>query len=216
MIVPFGHKELKLTGLGRGDGTWVIPVELIGKDSICYCFGVGEDISFDIALAKLGARVFSFDPTPRAIEYMRTTGYDRERISFMPVGIWREDTTLKFYKPMGVSVNYSVANVHGSQEYFDANCHRLVTIMQKLGHDHVDLVKIDIEGSWYEVVEDILKSKAQIKVLCIEFDSPTNILKVTQMIRLLKQSGYTPVHKDRRENFLFVNDRLIGKHPAAR
>ncbi len=107
-IVKFRSKDWTLQGLGRGDGAWVVPIDLIGPGSICYCVGVGADISFDVELAKRGANVFCFDPTPRSIEYMKHAEYDRERITFKPIGVWRENAELKFYAPMtSTSVNYS-------------------------------------------------------------------------------------------------------------
>ena len=209
ILVKFRHPELKLKALGQLNGTWVVPVDLITKDSICYCFGVGKDITFDIELAKLGAKVFCFDPTPGTIEYMKTAEYDHERITFIPVGIWNEDTQLKFHSPMDDTPNFSVRNVHGTSKHYVVECERLSTIMKKLGHDHLDLVKLDIEGAWPEVVEEILEAKIPIKVFCIEFDTPTNLFKTMRMIKRLEQCGYSPLHKDHRENFVFVNEALI-------
>lgn len=208
-IVKFRSKDWTLQGLGRGDGAWVVPIDLIGPGSICYCVGVGADISFDVELAKRGANVFCFDPTPRSIEYMKHAEYDRERITFKPIGVWRENAELKFYAPMtSTSVNYSTRNIHGTSEYFVADCRRLIDVMKQLGHDRLDLLKLDIEGSWYEVLQDVIELKIPIKVLCVEFDTPTSVFKALRMIRALGQAGFAPVHKQR-DNFLFVNENAL-------
>jgi FkbM family methyltransferase len=208
-IVPFRPHGLTLKPLGRGDGTWVVPVDLIHRDSVCYCVGVGVDISFDMELAARGAKVFCFDPTPRSIEFMRNLDYDRERINFEPIGIWRENAQLKFYAPMNPDhPNYSTSDIHGTSSFFLADCRRLTDVMRRLGHDHLDLLKLDIEGSWYEVLEDVLDSKIGISILCVEFDTPTSLLKVTRMIRALRQAGFVPVNKQR-DNYLFVNKSVI-------
>lgn len=209
IAVRFDREKFDLQALGQGDGAWVIPSNLIGRGSICYCVGVGTDISFDIQLAARGASVFCFDPTPRSIEYMRTCEYDRDRITFFPIGIWRENTELKFFSPMNSQhVNYSTRNIHGTSEYFTADCRRLTTVMAQLGHDHIDLLKLDIEGSWYEVIQDVIETKIPIKVLCVEFDSPTNVAKALRIISALQRAGFVPAHKVR-DNFLFVNKALI-------
>jgi len=59
---------------GTSYGGFYLPTNLKGlsKNSIVYCVGVGEDISFDISIAKqTGADVFLFDPTPRAITHVK-------------------------------------------------------------------------------------------------------------------------------------------------
>ena len=41
------------------------------EQSVVYSFGVGEDISFDIALIeKFGVSVYAFDPTPKSLEWL--------------------------------------------------------------------------------------------------------------------------------------------------
>ena len=36
--------------IGTDYGGWYIPTSLLDSDSICYCVGCGEDISFDLGL----------------------------------------------------------------------------------------------------------------------------------------------------------------------
>ncbi len=208
-VIEFRSKGMKLEALGQGEGIWIIPTDYIHRNSICYCVGVGVNISLDIELARRGAKVFCFDPTPRSIEYMRTLDYDHDRITFTPIGIWRENKQLKFYAPMNLEhANFSTRNIHGTSEYFIADCRRLIDVMKQLGHDHIDLLKLDIEGSWYEVLQDVIESKIPIKVLCVEFNSPTSLVKSIRMINMLRQSGFVPVHKNQ-DNFLFVNKAQI-------
>jgi hypothetical protein len=41
-----------LVRLGSKYGGWIVPATLVRPDSVCYCVGVGEDISFDLALIE--------------------------------------------------------------------------------------------------------------------------------------------------------------------
>src|SRR5690606_25746429 len=53
--------------LGTRYGGWYVPSDLLNAQSICYCIGAGEDISFDIELInRFDCHVYTFDPTPRA------------------------------------------------------------------------------------------------------------------------------------------------------
>ena len=68
VINPIPNQEK----LGSDYGDWFIPIHLLNEQSICYCFGAGEDISFDIELIRhYGCHVYTFDPTPRSIEHVR-------------------------------------------------------------------------------------------------------------------------------------------------
>jgi FkbM family methyltransferase len=61
--------DIKLYGTVYGG--FYLPEKLdLDKNSIIYCVGAGEDISFDIKLcSQTNGNVYIFDPTPRAIEH---------------------------------------------------------------------------------------------------------------------------------------------------
>jgi FkbM family methyltransferase len=46
---------------------------------------------------------------------------------------------------------------------------RLASIMQELGHDHLDLLKLDIEGAEYAVIEDLERSDVRPAQILVEF-----------------------------------------------
>ena len=89
-----------LRELGTHYGGWVIPTNLLNSDSICYCVGCGEDISFDISLIEeFDCHVFGFDPTPRAIKYVKEHTVNYEKYHFLEIGLWEKEEILKFYQP---------------------------------------------------------------------------------------------------------------------
>lgn len=45
---------------------------------------------------------------------------------------------------------------------------RLTDIVQELGHSHIDILKIDIEGSEYKILDSILSAPVQIDQILIE------------------------------------------------
>jgi hypothetical protein len=51
----------------------------------------------------------------------------------------------------------------------DAPVHRLTTIMQKLGHSRIDVLKMDIEGAEIPVIADLASSELQIAQILVEF-----------------------------------------------
>ena len=60
-------------------------------DSLCYCAGAGEDISFECALVeRYGCRVRIIDPTPRATQHFHDagetkTGHGKVLIGFLQI-----------------------------------------------------------------------------------------------------------------------------------
>lgn len=182
----------KLERIGSSYGGWVVPTNLISADWICYCGGAGEDITFDLGLIeRFRCHVFSFDPTPRAIEHVRAKTAGEPRYCFYPIGLWSEDTTLRFYAPQNPQhVSHSAVNLQRTAEYFEAPCRRLSSIMRELGHDRIDLLKIDIEGAEYAVLDSMLADRLLVTVLCVEFDQPAPVLKTAGMIRDLIRRGY--------------------------
>jgi len=210
LLVKTQGGELKLERLGTDYGGWTVPVNLLDEHSICYCVGVGIDAIFDFILAdRFGCNVFSFDPTPKAIAYMESERYDRERLKFMPIGVWNEDTQLRFYSPANPKeTSHSVFDLHGTGKHFTAECRKLSTIMQDLGHDHIDLLKLDIEGAWHNVIQNIVNENIIVSILCVEMDSPVTLLMVLTVIKMLKARGLKLVHFEK-DNYLFVKKTLL-------
>jgi FkbM family methyltransferase len=199
--------------IGEHHGAWRVPADCIRPGMVCYCVGVGEEASFDLTLAKRGAQVYSFDPTPNAISYINRLDIP-PNLTFMPLGVWNKNETLEFYLPEDGEVNLSVKNVHLTKRCVKAECRTLASIMKELGHTRIDLLKVDVEGAWAEIVRNVIDDKIPVGIFCVEFDSPTSVRKATQHIDLLARNGYELCGIDR-DNFLFVNRRFISSSQAA-
>lgn len=194
-----------MVSLGNPRGSWLVPDSILVNGSICYCGGVGEDISFDLALIeRYGCIVYAFDPTPRAIAHVEAVAKDVRSFHFAPYGLWSREKTLKFFAPRNPNhVSHSAVNLQGTKDYFVASCRRIPDIMQANGHVAIDLLKLDIEGAEYEVLDDLLRTETHPKVLCVEFDQPAPILRTVRMIQRILNAGYLLVSVDA-WNYTFV------------
>ena len=157
--------------LGSDYGGWWIPAAVLQGDRVAYCAGVGEDLSFDRALLDRGLVVRAFDPTPRAIAFVRQQVLP-ERFSFDPVGWWGERTTLRFYAPGPSHVSHSVGNLQNTTSFFEAEVAPIQQFIDAYGDRDIALVKMDIEGAEHEVVEALLQTEVRPLVLAVEFDDP--------------------------------------------
>jgi FkbM family methyltransferase len=188
-----------LERIGTDYGGWTVPTTLVTSDSVCYAAGVGEDISFDLGMAeRFGCTVHAFDPTPRAATYVATKAANTDKFVFHDYGLWSADTTIKFYAPQNPNgVSHSAVNLQGTSSYFEGPVRRLGSIMSELQHDHIDVLKMDIEGAEHEVLNDMLASNIDVRVLAVEFDQPDPLLNTLGMVRRLRAHGYQPVAVDR-------------------
>jgi FkbM family methyltransferase len=187
---------------GEGHAAWWVPQDT-KAGAVAYCGGVGMDATFDFALAdEKRMEVHSFDPTPTSIAYMERE--NRGRVQFHPWGMLDSDRLVKFYAPANRQhANWFVDNLHGTSDFFEAECLTIKTIMERLGHSSIELLKIDIEGSWGQVLSSMLASGIHPRTICVEFDSPAPLSRVRNMTRALQQAGYVLARRDK-ENCVFV------------
>ena len=202
------HSRIALEKYGEGHAAWYVPAD-IEPGAVAYCGGVGLDASFDFALAeRKGLQVFSFDPTLGSIAYMDE--HNDGRVKFYPWGLLDADCTVRFYGPANPEhANWFTQDLHGSSRHFDAQCFTLRTVMTKLGHDRIDLLKIDIEGSWNRVLARMLDDGIAPPTLCVEFDSPAPLWRVRPIVLRLESAGYRLVHHEK-ENCVFLLDQDVG------
>jgi FkbM family methyltransferase len=191
MVMPIRRRD-DLLQLGGAGGGWVIPARLLSRSSTCYCVGVGEDITFDLALIeRFGCQVFAFDPTPRAIAHVRKHAREVPNFHFHDLGVWEKDAELKFFAPRNAAhVSHSVVNLQHTTDFFTARCKRLSTIMRELGHAKIDLLKLDIEGAEYEVVQSLIDDRIFPAIVCVEFDQPMPYRRTLRAVGALRDVGY--------------------------
>jgi FkbM family methyltransferase len=179
-----------LVRLGSDYGGWWVPADLLTEKSVVYAAGVGEDVTFDLALIeRFGCSVWAMDPTPRAIEH--ASRITEPRWHFLPFGLWQEDATMRFHPPADAThVSHSATEVRGSGPGFDAQCYSLRTFTEKLGHRHIDLLKMDIEGAEGPVLDRLPALGILPGVICVEFDQPESPWALRRRLRRLEEAGY--------------------------
>jgi FkbM family methyltransferase len=187
---------------------WWVPAQVAAPGAVAYCAGAGEDITFDLALLARGCSVTTLDPTPRAVAYVKSLLIQDERFRFVPVGVWsEEDAELPFYAPRNPSSsNVSAVNLHGTSDYILARVKPVQTLMTEFGDTHIDILKLDIEGAEYRVLESLLESGPLATVLCVEFDQPQPPSETIRMVRKILGAGYELVHIEF-YNYTFVRVR---------
>jgi FkbM family methyltransferase len=202
---------------GSSYGGWSIPSRLLNAQSICYCVGCGEDITFDLALIEtFGCRVFAFDPTPRAVQYVADKAANVDSYIFSDIGLWNDDTELRFFVPKDPAhVSHSALNLQKTERYFEAQVRRLGGIMAANGHEWLDLLKLDIEGAEYAVLNSIIEDKLSIRILCVEYDEFFQPLdggfkvRIRSSVEALLDAGFIMVSSEGNGNYTFVHKDAV-------
>ncbi len=193
-----GRRELDLKAQwvgSQGYGSYAVCPKLINSESIVYSCGIGEDITFDLGVITLfGARVYAFDPTPRSIAWLESQKLP-DKFSAYPYALGAQDTQVKLFSPRNPThISHSICDhAATSQQTIEVPMFRLGTLMQKFGHTKIDVLKLDIEGAEYAVLDDIAREALDIKQIAVEFHHRFRGIgkaRTRAAIETLRKKGY--------------------------
>lgn len=148
---------------------WTFCPEGLSSDSVVYAGGVGNDITFEHEIVKnFGCSVVLFDPSPTGKNTMSLPENQNPKFQFHPVGLAGECGTLQLAPPINEEEGSWFMDSTGGATV-EVPCLNLATLMQRCGHSHIDLLKIDIEGAEYGVLDDLLAHRLSVKQILVEF-----------------------------------------------
>lgn len=181
---------------GNFYGGFYVNPTMLDEHSIVYSFGIGEDISFDrFIIEKHHCHVFGFDPTPKSINWIKNQELP-SNFEFLNYGLSEKSGLFDFYLPKNpdwVSGSMVIQDNLDVNEKVSVEMKSLDDIVSELRHEKIDLLKMDIEGSEYSVIDSILNSKVQINQIQIEFHDrffENGKMKTQQAVAKLKERGY--------------------------
>ena len=130
-----------------GDGIkWICGIRDLTEACVVYSFGSGPDGQFELAmLAQTQCEVHVFDPTIRAGHIT----LNDPRMRFHNFGVAGKDGVMMLQN-------------HGGGPHFPRDALTLPTIMRRLNHTFVDVLKMDIEGSEVAVIDHAHKTWGQV------------------------------------------------------
>lgn len=181
--------------LGSAYGGWDLVTGHLNDLSIVYSFGLGEDATFDIALIeRFNMTVHVFDPTPKSIAWARSQNFS-PKFELHEYGLADFDGEISFNPPENPDhVSHTILDRPATHtRAISVPVKRIYTIMNELGHDHIDLLKMDIEGAEYRVIDDVLNSKVRPKQILVEFHHRflnVGINKSKSAIAKIRAAGY--------------------------
>jgi FkbM family methyltransferase len=201
-INPIKFKHLRI-GLhcksqwyGNQYGGFNLNPNLINENSIVYSFGIGEDISFDEALIDTHkCHVYGFDPTPKSIDWCSKQVLP-ENFHLYEFGISDKTGKVLFHLPKNnehVSGSLILQNNVSNKHFIEVEMKSMTEILKILKHEKIDVLKMDIEGSEYDVIKSFLKSGIQINQMVIELHErlfENGKEKTIELVNNLNSCGY--------------------------
>jgi hypothetical protein len=181
-----------LIRVGReNDGGYVIPKSLIAETRVLVSLGVSDDWSFDQHFKKLNPKIHI-----HAYDYTISKTVFRNRIAFGLIKL----LTLK--APFG-SLTHRINTFRsynkfftGKARHFEERIHNRIDrvydvtldrVFERTGSEH-NFLKIDIEGSEYRIINDVVKHADKIVGMVIEFHDTDPLRAVfVEAIRTLQE-----------------------------
>jgi FkbM family methyltransferase len=199
-----------LRRFGSDYGGYCLDESLVSPRAVVYSLGVGEDISFDLSvIARFGGEIHAFDPTPRVASWLAAQSLPAA-FHFYPTGIAGHDGRALFHVPPRkewISHSLLPARQYG-QASIALPVMRLSAAMRLLGHRSIDVLKMDIEGAEYAVIEEIVRAQISIEQLLVEFHhrlSTVGIRETKKALAALESRGMRISHIcPRKEVFTLV------------
>jgi len=199
---------------GSSYGDWGYLPNLLTESSTVYSVGLGGDMSWDSEIInRHRCKVFGFDNTPVHMQYwnsllnakpppppegkkMRTFLRNFVHSEFL---LLESNRKVEMALPKGHSASYALNSINGfkNESFILLSGKSLPELMRMHGHQHIDILKLDIEGSEFSVIGSWLKIKLPpVCQLLVELHDrlfDTKLELSTELFRNLKLLGFFPI-----------------------
>ena len=212
----FIKNDIKLPSVKYGDpnNDWVFYPTLINSQSRILSFGVGENLSFEYELVKrFDCKVDVFDPTPKSIAWFKKNN-SVQSIVLHEYGVSDVDGFLKFMPPDNPDhVSHTVVKGIYKTTPIKLRVQKLSTILENLHIKNIDILKMDIEGSEYTVINDLINSCIRPSQILVEFHhrfSAFSFESTQGSVDALRGYGYDVIYvSNKSQEISFVRRDLL-------
>jgi FkbM family methyltransferase len=105
---------------------------------------------------RYGARIYAFEPSPRAFASLERRLGDRPDVSLFDVGLGGRDEAVALDLRQGPGA--TIYGDPGGGDSVPVLVRDVVEVFDELGLQHIDLLKLNIEGAEYDVLDRLLEA----------------------------------------------------------
>lgn len=177
---------------------------------VVFSAGIFDDIEFEkFMINNFNATVYSFDPTPFSNKFVdeqiKAGVVSKAKLIHTMAGVesynGRTEFNVNANGDGGVGSS-AIDRIDENSKYYPikikVNMKTIKTLMKEKQIDHIDCMKLDIEGSEFAVIEDAFAGKNPIKVpnIIIEFHErffEDGVAKMESAFKTMRDAGYVHV-----------------------
>jgi FkbM family methyltransferase len=166
----------------------LIQIENIDEESVVVDIGsnFGEVIR---ALTDTGCRIYSFEPHPLFYNILKEEYSDRERVFLFDSAVWTCNQKRNFYfKNSPTSLNGGATLMAEKSNILNLNLNVKVTCLDIAevvdALEFVDVLKMDVEGAEYELLDRLYETGVYKKVKSIYFEDHSRKMESARFFNL--------------------------------
>ena len=173
-------------------------------------FGVSKEIRFEEGVRRDNstAKIYTWDPSPISLSTIAEANRKGGNISHTMRAYDPSEMPMKFYTTDHKKRCWSLEN-HDPENLVDTitvETENLKSITKRLG-TQVDMIKLDIEGRWFEMCSEILELDLPVHLIHVEFEMYFEPIekaknKLDTIINQLQEKGFS----------VYVNRTVNGPH----
>ena len=173
-------------------------------------FGVSKEIKFEEGIRKdnPNVKICTWDPTPISVNTVNEANRRGARVDHTLKAYDPSEQPMMFYTVDHLKRCWSLEN-HDPENLVDSmqvETTSLYSIVKEKGSD-VDMIKLDIEGRWYELCSEILDLALPVKMVLVEFEMyfgsiEQEFSKLDELIKRFQERGFD----------IYTNRYLPGPH----
>lgn len=163
-------------------------------------------------------KIFAFDPTPKSIEWVKKQDLPAN-FNFFSYGISIKTREEKMYLPKNknhVSGSICESDHLSKEDVIIVQMKCIEDIAKDNNHEYVDIIKLDIEGSEFSVIENLDFEKINCGQILIEFHErffkDGKKLKNNAIKKLKDNNYYCFAISNNGEEYSFINKNIYEKN----
>ena len=213
---PFKFDFLVRRGQLNGDGGYLIPNNI--KTDLLISFGLGDNWKFENDLIKFGQanNFIVFDHTQNLFNFSKQVFFRiRPRNFKLNLLMGRVIVLIRYFRDFTILRKKHIKKkISKNGSLFSSvskfNEINVTEIFQEFVNSENSKIflKIDIEGSEYEIIEEIMTYYKQIRIIVIEFHNIIRKVEEFEKILILLKSKYSLIHTHINNNGAFNSDMI--------
>lgn len=178
--------------LGTAYGGWQLPAEDLRDRWTAYCIGAGGDISTDLILReRWDMTVRCIEPVEAFCEQARAEAGDDRAFTVRQAAVMPTDGPITMtINPHPGARSVSAAGLYLGSTDVEVDGRTIPTLMREFGDDHIDLLKLDVEGVEYDIVPTLELRALGVQVFATQLHHNGGVRRARALIEAVERQGY--------------------------